>query len=257
MFDRGGEALTTWEICQGLYRASMAEPEFELLLDLQVEVDDDRALARSRSVILGGAPRNPHIVRDRTLASLLRLDGANRWTVTHRSPSPASSPDATAKARGAGTAALVASSAVPPGVDRSGFGPVMALLARYGRCADRRATPDGWLECFVADAVVVSVSPRPGRPPVTLSGRDAIVAAFDATAGYVATTHLTANVVATIGAGAELELSSCFVRLDHVDDSLVVGSFGRYRDRALQCPDGLWRLTRREIRLEARRRPEA
>ena len=132
---------------------------------------------------------------------------------------------------------------------------ILALMVRYGQCADRVGGAQGWRSCFVDDAVVTSFSPRRDRSPAVLTGCAAIERAFTATGASDPTTHVTANVVVEFD-GMRAALQSVFVRFDHVADAMVVvGSFGRYRDRVVLCPDGLWRFTEREIHLISRRRP--
>lgn len=142
-------------------------------------------------------------------------------------------------------------------IEQSARQGILALLARYGTRADGVPSAPGWEECFVDDAVLTLFPPRPGRVPTVLDGRAAIERAFVATTASQRTTHVTGNVVVGLdGAGADVQ--SDFVRLDRVSaTTVVVGSFGRYRDRAVPCPDGLWRLAAREIHLLARRPPPA
>jgi hypothetical protein len=136
---------------------------------------------------------------------------------------------------------------------------VLALMARYGRCADGDPAAPGWQDCFVDDAVLSSYSPRPGRPATVLTGRAAIELAFAAAPAAAPTTHVTANVVIEPDlTGATVAIRSAFVRFDHLPGSeTVVGSFGRYRDRARRCDDGLWRFVERQIHLISRRPPQA
>jgi len=135
--------------------------------------------------------------------------------------------------------------------DRAG---ILALLARYTRCADRLPAAPPWSDCFTERAVLRSFSPRRAGPPAVLTGSAVIAEAF-ASAAPSHTTHVVANVVVEYGEhGAAVR--SAFVRFDHLDErTVVVGSFGEYLDRAALCADGLWRLTEREIHLVSRRGP--
>lgn len=140
-------------------------------------------------------------------------------------------------------------------LDASSRNCILALLARYGRCADRLPTAGGWQDCFVDDAVLTSFSPLPDRPPAVITGRAAIERAFTTADASYPTIHVTANlVIERDNTGAVLR--SAFIRFDRfADGTVVVGSFGRYRDRAVSCRDGLWRFSEREIHLISRRLP--
>jgi len=136
---------------------------------------------------------------------------------------------------------------------------VLALLARYGRCADHDPAGSGWSDCFEDDALLSSYSPRPGRPPALLRGCAAIERAFASAPKTAATTHVTSNVLIERAPGDPIvAIRSAFVRFDHLPGiGVVVGSFGRYSDRARPCDDGLWRFCEREIHLISRRSPHA
>lgn len=232
----GGDALA---VLDALYRAAETTPGVELLLNCIPVIEGGHATVSSVSVVLGGDLREPGIRRCQHLTDTLHRDSAGRWHVDPRADD------------GADVSDMV-------DIDASTRAGVLALMTRYGRCADRDPAAPGWQDCFVDDAVLSSYSPRPGRPPAVLTGCAAIERAFAAAGPTTPTTHVTSNVVIEpSGTVVTVEIRSAFVRFDHFPGAgTVVGSFGRYRDRARRCADGLWRFSEREIHLISRRPPK-
>lgn len=52
--------------------------------------------------------------------------------------------------------------------------------------------------------------------------------------------------------GDEARVDSYFARLDEEDGKPYISSFGRYLDRMVKCPDGVWRFKERVVEVEAR-----
>lgn len=72
------------------------------------------------------------------------------------------------------------------------FADVLAItrtIARYGRFADQRRSAD-MADLFVPDGRMLMFRPRTSEPAEAPGGRDQLIAAFDALAAFVATSHV-------------------------------------------------------------------
>jgi hypothetical protein len=226
-----------------------------------VAVEGDDAVVTSVRVGLGGELREPTMIRRELVVDGLRRGKDARWVpaTRERAGTDLDLDPATLLAGPDPVGVLTASP--KSGNDRDMLVAVLDLLARYGRCSDATPSGAGWRDCFVDDAVVTSFSPRADRPPAVLQGRAVIEDAFARVARPASTVHVVADVVierdrtADAGTRGAVTIDSRFVRLDRTGQNTVIGSFGRYLDRAVRCDDELWRLARREIHLAGRRSP--
>jgi 3-phenylpropionate/cinnamic acid dioxygenase small subunit len=128
------------------------------------------------------------------------------------------------------------------------------VLYAYSECADHRLT-DGWSACFTPDASVILRLPGDRRPPIVHTGLAAIAHAFESVRVDAMTLHVVTNVSIALSADdGEADVRSSFARVDTRGRLNRVLSYGRYRDQAMCCDDGQWRLTARVIELVARSR---
>lgn len=75
-----------------------------------------------------------------------------------------------------------------------GFADWLAItrtIARYGRYADQRRAAD-MADLFVPDGRMLMFRPRADEPAESPQGREQLIAAFDALAAFVATSHVLA-----------------------------------------------------------------
>lgn len=128
------------------------------------------------------------------------------------------------------------------------------VLYTYSECADHRLT-DGWSSCFTPDASVILRLPGDRSPPIVYTGLAAIVRVFENAPIDAMTLHVVTNLSVALSArGGEADVRSSFARVDTRGRLSRVLSYGRYRDQAICCDDGQWRLTVRVIELVARSR---
>jgi SnoaL-like domain len=127
---------------------------------------------------------------------------------------------------------------------------ILDLLAHYSACADRAPDARGWARCFTTDAVVRLFS-RGRETPLVLTGRHAIEQAFDRVVPQCRQVHIVTNTVITLD-GPTARIESCFARLDIDDETVIVGSFGRYHDVARRGRSLDWKLSARDIHIVAR-----
>ena len=133
---------------------------------------------------------------------------------------------------------------------------VVANMYRYAHAIDYGLEAE-WVDCFTADgAFDMRTRPRfgPGEGR-RHEGREAL-AAFIATHTRAPETwhkHLMAQPRIALDAdGERASVTSFFLRLDEdAAGEPYVLVFGRYRDRARRCADGLWRFEERVVEIEA------
>lgn len=71
-------------IRETLYRAAVATPGLELLLNSIVAVDGDHATVSSISLLMGGGLRDPQIVRCERVVDSLHRDATGHWQLDAR-----------------------------------------------------------------------------------------------------------------------------------------------------------------------------
>jgi uncharacterized protein (TIGR02246 family) len=123
---------------------------------------------------------------------------------------------------------------------------VLSLLGRYCHAMDAD-DPAAVLDCFTEDGVFAYFALGAAEPLLRLEGRDAIASWFAdhrASTPLGAMTHVTVNPQLEVD-GDTATAASTYVSLRARDGGIVVGSTGRYADRAARGADGRWRLVER------------
>jgi ketosteroid isomerase-like protein len=134
---------------------------------------------------------------------------------------------------------------------------ILRTLYRYGNAIDYGQT-DEFLDCYTDDAVFEfhAVNPPSAggeRLMRRFAGREQLAEFF---AGH---THapdryhkhmLVEPVVDIIGDDARVQ--SYFARIDEADGRVIIRAMGRYLDKLVKCPDGVWRITERICEIEGR-----
>jgi hypothetical protein len=122
----------------------------------------------------------------------------------------------------------------------------LELLARVAQMIDL-ADPEGWLDCYTADATF-RFQAEPGGPDVfAIVGTNALRDWFTEHRARIPAgrqTHLGVNPRLTFEGGRTKATSTYFTLLDS-GGSLVVASSGLWLDELMHCDDGRWRLRER------------
>ena len=128
---------------------------------------------------------------------------------------------------------------------------VLSTLYRYGHSIDYGLEED-WVDCFTSDGVFdVRLRLDEGRSH-RHSGRDALAAfvAQHTRAPDRYHKHLLVEPVIDVS-GDHASVRSYFTRLDAADDGTpYIRAFGRYVDRMVKGPDGVWRFEERVAEVE-------
>ena len=130
---------------------------------------------------------------------------------------------------------------------------VLDLVNRYGATLDD-GDEDGFVACFTDDGAFVSTLPN-----LALDVRGAEALRAYAASHTRAPDRIHKHCVFDSRIDLDVEAGtgrvvSYFARLDLLADGPSIVAFGRYRDRVVRTPAG-WRFARREIAIEALRRP--
>ena len=123
---------------------------------------------------------------------------------------------------------------------------VLSLLGRYCHAMDGEDLA-AVLDCFAEDGVFAYYALGANEPLLRYQGHAEIAAWFAdhrAKTPLGAMTHVTVNPSIEV-AGMEATVASTYVSLRARDGGIVVGSTGRYADRAVRGADGRWRLAER------------
>ena len=127
---------------------------------------------------------------------------------------------------------------------------ISRTIARYGRLADQRRSAD-MAALFVPDGRMLVFRPRASEPAESPAGRDQLIAAFDALAAFVATSHVLAPSDIEIEGDLARAHTYCmshhisetpegrvrFTLADRYEDTLVrVGASWLFRERR-KCTD--------------------
>jgi ketosteroid isomerase-like protein len=123
---------------------------------------------------------------------------------------------------------------------------VLSLLGRYCHALDGDDLA-AVLDCFTEDGVFAYFALGAAEPLLRFEGHAEIAAWFAdhrSKTPLGAMTHVTVNPSIELD-GDEATAASTYVSLRARDGGIVVGSTGRYADRAARGADGRWRLAER------------
>lgn len=126
---------------------------------------------------------------------------------------------------------------------------ILRTMYRYMHSMDY-GHADEWVDCFTPDGTL-HVHGRAGGTR-RAEGRTALA---EFMTGHIRAAgqynkHLLFDPILTVQ-GSEATAMSYIATLVEHDGKPAVGVFGRYLDRFVQCPDGVWRLKERRIEQEA------
>jgi len=126
---------------------------------------------------------------------------------------------------------------------------ILRTLYRYGHTMDY-GPGEEWVDCFTEDGVFAA--PRREGGGHRQEGRAALTAfmANHSRAPAKYHKHLLIEPRISIN-GNEARVESYFARLDETRGEPYLQSFGRYKDRLVKCPDGVWRFKERIAEVEA------
>jgi hypothetical protein len=130
---------------------------------------------------------------------------------------------------------------------------VIRTLHRYGHAIDA-GDEEAWLACFTEDAVFRAGGRRSRETRFVVSGRDelrAFIAGHTRRPDAFHQHHVLEPLVTVDGAAAEC-VSGFIVVMEH-GDRPVVRVFGRYHDRLVREPDGVWRFAERVAHIDSSR----
>ena len=123
---------------------------------------------------------------------------------------------------------------------------VVGLLYEYCERADAD-TPEGFVDCFVADGLFTYRSHPAAEPSLSVRGSGELERWFVERLPVVppgTMNHTTVHPRVTVD-GDRAHASSRFVSIRPRDGGLVVASTGSYSDELIRCADGKWRFTER------------
>ncbi len=129
---------------------------------------------------------------------------------------------------------------------------ILQTYYRYGHSVDYGRVSD-WVDCFTEEGAY-EIRRRPGiagQQVVRNEGRAALTKFISAhphaPQNYLK--HLMIEPRIAIK-GKEATAQSYFVVVEESDQGPYVRSFGRYLDKMVKCPDGVWRFTERISEVE-------
>jgi hypothetical protein len=130
---------------------------------------------------------------------------------------------------------------------------ILQTLYRCGHALDYGRERD-WVDCFTEDGVF-EVRSRSGETFVRAEGSEQLLAfAVGHTRPPAAYhKHFVADPVVELD-GDLASVDSYFARVDAADEGglAAIVAMGRYRDRLVRCPDGVWRMSLRLAEMQNR-----
>ncbi len=142
----------------------------------------------------------------------------------------------------------------------------LAALYRYGHAIDY-GDETTWIDCFVTDAVYDIHFRLGGREMAEKRGygvphdKGTKITGHDELKVFIARhtrapdkwhKHMLIEPAITVADDCKRATArSYFTRLDDIEGERVVQSFGRYLDKLVACPDGLWRVEERIVEVES------
>lgn len=128
---------------------------------------------------------------------------------------------------------------------------IVHTLYRYGHALDY-GREDDWADCFTDDGVF-EVLLRDGETFSRVAGRDELLgfARAHTRAPVAYHKHFVADPMIELD-GEAARADSYFARVDgqEAGQNACIVAMGRYRDRLVRCPDGVWRLRHRLAELQ-------
>jgi hypothetical protein len=129
---------------------------------------------------------------------------------------------------------------------------ILQALYRYGHVVDYGPTEQR-LDCFTEDGVFHLVPKGKVTTEFHCNGRKELFEkwARDHTAAPVAYhKHVMVEPRITLLSDNEARVESMFCRWDNRDGVPYTSCYGRYVDRIVKCPDGVWRFKERTAEIE-------
>ena len=122
---------------------------------------------------------------------------------------------------------------------------ISRTIARYGRFADQRRSAD-MADLFVPDGQMLMYRPRSDTPAESPRGREQLIAAFDALAAFVSTSHvLSPSDIEIDGAAARAHTYCMSHHISETPDGRVRFTLAdRYEDTLVRI-DGEWSFQER------------
>jgi len=132
---------------------------------------------------------------------------------------------------------------------------ILSTLYRYGHSIDYGREAD-WVDCFAEAGVFDVRPPPPAAKGLLCEGREALATfvAGHTRAPAVWHKHLLIEPQITVAGDLKsAQVRSYFAMLDEDGPSPSIRCFGRYLDRLILCPDGVWRFLERIAEVESLR----